>query len=109
VGEVLSELSSGYYLERDPDVLVLRRDDASLAAAFSSRGAMPEAVWGSAEEAGHSRREASHRSVGGWAPRPVLGDTPARERTAASPCEAATAAMAEPTGPPGPSRVPRRP
>ena len=63
MGEVLSELSSGYYLERDPDVLVLRQDDASLAAAFSSRGAMPEVVWRSAEEAGHAEAFAGHREA----------------------------------------------
>ncbi len=56
MGEVLSELSSGYYLERDPDVLVLRRDDASLAAAFSSRGAMPEAGFDEKEEYAQHRR-----------------------------------------------------
>lgn len=48
----LLELAGGYYLERTPDVLVLRRIDGSLAAAFSSRGAAPEAVRWSAEQAG---------------------------------------------------------
>ena len=38
MGEASSELSDGYYLERDPDVLVLRRVDGSLAAAFSNQG-----------------------------------------------------------------------
>jgi DNA-binding response OmpR family regulator len=53
MSEVLSELSDGYYLERDPDVVVLRRVDGSLVAAFSSRDAAPEAVRRAAEEAGH--------------------------------------------------------
>ena len=38
------ELPSGYYLERDPDVLILRRLDGSIVGAFSARGAVPEAV-----------------------------------------------------------------
>jgi DNA-binding SARP family transcriptional activator len=38
------DLPTGYYLERDPDVLVLRRLDGSVAGAFSARGAAPEAV-----------------------------------------------------------------
>lgn len=58
--ETLSELSNGYYLEQDPDVLVLRRDDGSLAAAFSSRGAAPEAVRWAAEKAGHGEMFVNH-------------------------------------------------
>jgi hypothetical protein len=38
------DLPTGYYLERDPDVLVLRRLDGSVAGAFSARGAAPDAV-----------------------------------------------------------------
>jgi LuxR family maltose regulon positive regulatory protein len=38
------DLPAGYYLERDPDMLVLRRMDGSVAGAFSARGAAPEAV-----------------------------------------------------------------
>src|SRR5215217_6374767 len=38
------DLPTGYYLERDPDVLVVRRLDGSVAGAFSARGAAPEAV-----------------------------------------------------------------
>src|SRR5215212_7465855 len=38
------DLPTGYYLERDPDVLVLRRLDGSVAGAFSARGAAPEDV-----------------------------------------------------------------
>ena len=45
------ELPTGYYLERDPDVLILRRIDGSMVGAFSARGAAPEAVLGAIEEA----------------------------------------------------------
>ena len=45
-----SDLPAGYYLERDPDVLVLRRLDGSMVGAFSARGAAPEAVLGAIEE-----------------------------------------------------------
>ena len=44
------DLPAGYYLERDPDVLVLRRLDGSMVGAFSARGAAPEAVLGAIEE-----------------------------------------------------------
>ena len=37
-------LPTGYYLERDPDILTLRRLDGSIVSAFSARGAAPEAV-----------------------------------------------------------------
>jgi DNA-binding SARP family transcriptional activator len=68
MGEASSELSGGYYLERDPDVLVLRRVDGSLAAAFSNQSAAPEAIRRAAEEAGHGeaftdQREASSLTV----------------------------------------------
>ena len=38
------ELPTGYYLERDPDILTLRRSDGSVVGAFSARGVAPEAV-----------------------------------------------------------------
>jgi DNA-binding SARP family transcriptional activator len=38
------DLPTGYYLERDPDVLILRRLDGSMVGAFSARGAAPEAL-----------------------------------------------------------------
>src|SRR5215213_954463 len=38
------DLPTDYYLERDPDVLVLRRLDRSIVGAFSARGAAPETV-----------------------------------------------------------------
>ncbi len=38
------ELPTGYYLERDPDLLILRRLDGTMVGAFSARGAIPEAV-----------------------------------------------------------------
>jgi DNA-binding SARP family transcriptional activator len=44
------DLPTGYYLERDPDVLVLRRRDGSMVGAFSARGAAPEALKRAIEE-----------------------------------------------------------
>lgn len=44
------DLPSGYYMEWDPDVLVLRRPDGSIVGAFSARGAAPEAVLRMVEE-----------------------------------------------------------
>ena len=43
-------LPTGYYLERDPDVLILRRLDGSMVGAFSARGAAPEALEDSLKE-----------------------------------------------------------
>ena len=43
-------LPPGYRLERDADLLELRRTDGSLVAAFSARGASPAAVVREAEE-----------------------------------------------------------
>jgi LuxR family maltose regulon positive regulatory protein len=48
------ELPTGYYLERDPDVLILRRLDGSMVGAFSARGAALEAVRGAVEETARS-------------------------------------------------------
>ena len=47
--ELSLDLPTGYYLERDPDVLILRRLDGSMIGAFSARGAAPEAVRRTAE------------------------------------------------------------
>jgi DNA-binding SARP family transcriptional activator len=47
------DLPAGYYLERDPDVLILRRIDGSMVGAFSARGAAPEAVRRAVEESDH--------------------------------------------------------
>jgi DNA-binding SARP family transcriptional activator len=55
------DLPTGYYLERDPDILILRRLDGSMVGAFSTRGAAPEAVREAAEEA-PSQRAPSRRS-----------------------------------------------
>jgi DNA-binding SARP family transcriptional activator len=44
------ELPAGYYLERDPDVLVLRRLDGSMVGAFSARGVATDAVQRAIEE-----------------------------------------------------------
>lgn len=43
-------MPTGYYLERDPDILTLRRLDGSIVSAFSARGAAPEAVRRMVEE-----------------------------------------------------------
>ena len=48
------ELPNGYYLERDPDVLVVRRLDGSMVGAFSARGATTEAVERTIEETARS-------------------------------------------------------
>ena len=44
------DLPTGYYLERDPDILTLRRLDGSIVSAFSARGAAAEAVRRMVEE-----------------------------------------------------------
>jgi LuxR family transcriptional regulator, maltose regulon positive regulatory protein len=44
------DLPTGYYLERDPDILTLRRLDGSIVSAFSARGAAPEPVRRMVEE-----------------------------------------------------------
>lgn len=46
----LLDLPPGYYLERDPDILVLRRLDGSMVGAFSARGAATDAVRQTVEE-----------------------------------------------------------
>jgi LuxR family maltose regulon positive regulatory protein len=38
------DLPTGYYLERDPDIMILRRLDGSMVGAFSARGAVSKAV-----------------------------------------------------------------
>lgn len=53
------ELPTGFYLDRDPDILTLRRSDGSVVGAFSARGVAPEAVRRTVEETaavGHSLR-----------------------------------------------------
>ncbi len=62
------ELPTGYYLERDPDVLILRRLDGSMVGAFSARGAAPEAILEAIEEAAPRRSFAGRE-----APIPVTG------------------------------------
>jgi len=44
------QLPTGYYLERDPDILTLRRSDGSVVGAFSAQGVAPEAVRRTLEE-----------------------------------------------------------
>lgn len=51
------DLPPGYYLEKDPDILVLRRLDGSMVAAFSTRGAAPDAIRQTLDET--VRRESS--------------------------------------------------
>src|SRR5215213_3158425 len=38
------DMPTGYYLERDPDILALTRPDAALVGAFSARGSAPDDV-----------------------------------------------------------------
>src|SRR3712207_1316245 len=44
------ELPTGYYLERDPDILILRRLDGAMVGAFSARGAASEAILDTVEQ-----------------------------------------------------------
>ena len=69
------ELAGGYYLERTPNVLILRRIDGSLAAAFSSRGVSPEAIRWAAEEAGQGGAFAGGREGHGRPRHPSGGMT----------------------------------
>ena len=45
-----SRLPAGYWVERDADILVLRRPDGSIVAAFSARGADPNEIERAARE-----------------------------------------------------------
>src|SRR5829696_4401842 len=58
------ELPAGYYLERDPDVMVLRRLDGSMVGAFSARGAAPEAVREAVEESARGEPFAGRWALG---------------------------------------------
>ena len=55
------DLPTGYHLERDSDILILRRLDGSMIGAFSARGADPEAVRRTVEEAGQEEPSARRR------------------------------------------------
>jgi hypothetical protein len=44
------QLRGGYYLEKDSDILILRRADGTEVAAFSAQGASREAIEGAVEE-----------------------------------------------------------
>ncbi len=44
------QLRGGYYLEEDPDILILRRADGTEVAAFSAQDASREAIEGAVEE-----------------------------------------------------------
>jgi hypothetical protein len=50
IGKTSSRLRGGYYLEEDPDLLILRRADGTEVAAFSAQGATREAIEGAIEE-----------------------------------------------------------
>ncbi len=63
------ELPAGLYLEKDSDVLTLRRSDGSVVGAFSARGVAPEAVRRMAEETAASGSAAGS----GEAPAPAAG------------------------------------
>jgi len=56
-------MPGGYYLERDPDVLVLRRVDGSLVAAFSGQGVASEVIRQAVEEDGHGEESDRHREA----------------------------------------------
>lgn len=62
--DTVLELPAGYYVERDPDVLVLRRLDGSMVGAFSARGACPEAVWRATVEEKTTKRLPDEREEG---------------------------------------------
>jgi DNA-binding SARP family transcriptional activator len=57
------ELPTGYYLERDPDILILRRPDGAMVGAFSVRGAAPAAVRQAAEETVREEPSAQRREA----------------------------------------------
>jgi hypothetical protein len=66
-----------YYLdESDPDVLVLRRQDGSFAAAFSARGATREGIVEAAKE-DYAKLVEAHASSS-----PALREEDARKRSA---------------------------
>jgi hypothetical protein len=52
-------LPAGYKLEHDADVLYLQRDDGSVVATFSARGAVPAEVAKTAEEDHRARGKSS--------------------------------------------------
>lgn len=66
------DLPTGYYMERDPDVLVLRRLDGSMVGAFSARGAAPEAVRRMVEETIREEPSAYLRGAPAHASQPSL-------------------------------------
>ena len=58
------ELPTGYYLERDPDILTLRRSDGAVVGAFSAQGVAPEAVRRTVEETAFARSSLRARLFG---------------------------------------------
>jgi hypothetical protein len=66
-------LPPSYYLERDPDLIVLRRADSRRVAAFSARGAAREEIEKAAREDLRESRPLFTISFSGsplWPPRP---------------------------------------
>lgn len=53
MNESIVELPAGYYLEQDPDILILRRRDGSMVAVFNAEFAALEAILKAAEEDSH--------------------------------------------------------
>ena len=72
------ELPTGYYVERDPDVLILRRLDGSMVGVFSPRGVDPKAVLGAIEENGpqvpSANRNTAPVEVGAYLPIEVVDE-----------------------------------
>ncbi|HET7271670.1 MAG TPA: BTAD domain-containing putative transcriptional regulator, partial [Rubrobacter sp.] len=66
------DLPTGYYLERDPDVLILRRLDGSMVGAFSARGAAPEALKQTVEEESAQNEHSFHQGESISQPKPSL-------------------------------------
>ncbi len=66
------ELPTGYYLERDPDLLILRRLDGTMIGAFSARGAAPEAVRRTVDETVNGEPSVHLREAPRVAARPSL-------------------------------------
>ena len=66
------QLPTGYYLERDPDILILRRLDGEMVGAFSARGAASEAVQQTVEETVRWEPPANRREVASFPSQPSL-------------------------------------
>ncbi len=74
------ELPTGYYLERDPDLLILRRLDGAMVGAFSARGVVLEAVRQTAEEIIQEDGRWEHPLDSGEAPSSLAAQSTLRVR-----------------------------